>query len=241
MLQLQKMNNFFPDFITDGIFTKLFNNDYTPEWLDTIEKSQELNILYHTNFSYTKLESVLLYNTRVMQQPDTLIYNSIINIFSLKWEKLYNTLKLEYNPIWNVDGTEERTIISNDNDTVNKSAQYDKDETIENNITHTVTNDTNISNISAFNSETFSPLNESIRNGSETSNELTTNIANNKDVENIVNVKDHTTKETFKRGGNIGVTSTQHLIEEERNTWQYSFYEEVFKDIDSILTSPYWG
>ena len=241
MLQLQKMNDFFPNFLTDGIFTKLYNNGYTPEWLNTIEKTHELNILYHTNFSFTKLESVLLYNTRVMQQPDTLIYNCIINIFNLKWDKLYNTLKLEYNPIWNVDGTEERTITSNDNDTVNKTAQYDKDETIENTINHTVTNDTNINNISAFNSETFSPLNESVRNGSETTNDLTTNIANNSDVENIVNVKEHNTKETFKRGGNIGVTSTQHLIEEERNTWQYNFFEQVFKDVDSILTSPYWG
>lgn len=240
-MELRKMNSFFNDSITDGIFTKLFNNGYKPEWLDTIEKTQELNILYHTNFSYTKLESVLLYNTRVMQQPESLIYNSIINIFNLKWDKLYNTLKLEYNPIWNVDGTEERTITSNDNDTVNRSIQYDKDETIESTTNHTVTNDTNINNISAFNSETFSPLNENVRNGSETSNDLTTNISNNKDVEDIVNVKEHTTTETFKRQGNIGVTSTQHLIEEERKNWQYNFYEQVFKDIDSILTSPYWG
>lgn len=37
--------------------------------------------------------------------------------------------------------------------------------------------------------------------------------------------------------GNIGVMSTQSMIEQERGVWNWSFFDEVFEDIDSVLTS----
>ena len=41
---------------------------------------------------------------------------------------------------------------------------------------------------------------------------------------------------TLTRKGNIGVTTTQQMMESEIRLWQWNFYESVFKDIDSVLT-----
>ena len=38
------------------------------------------------------------------------------------------------------------------------------------------------------------------------------------------------------RSGNIGVTTTQQMMQSEIELWQWNFFESVFKDIDSILT-----
>lgn len=41
---------------------------------------------------------------------------------------------------------------------------------------------------------------------------------------------------TVTRKGNIGVTTTQSMIEEERDVWRWYFYEYVFQDLDKFLT-----
>lgn len=46
------------------------------------------------------------------------------------------------------------------------------------------------------------------------------------------NFSDHTRK------GNIGVTSSQQLIESEIKLWQWNFIKEVYKDLDEELTIP---
>lgn len=38
------------------------------------------------------------------------------------------------------------------------------------------------------------------------------------------------------RHGNIGVTTSQQMLNEERELWQWYFYEYVFKDLDRFLT-----
>lgn len=47
----------------------------------------------------------------------------------------------------------------------------------------------------------------------------------------------HTRNYTLKRSGNIGVTTSQQMIQSERDLWKWNFYRDVvFKDIDSMLT-----
>ena len=40
------------------------------------------------------------------------------------------------------------------------------------------------------------------------------------------------------RTGNIGTNTFQNLLQQERNLWMYNFFEQVFKDVDSVLTIP---
>ena len=42
-------------------------------------------------------------------------------------------------------------------------------------------------------------------------------------------------EETIHRAGNIGVTTTQKLIQEERDLWLWNFFDQVFNDIDREL------
>lgn len=40
------------------------------------------------------------------------------------------------------------------------------------------------------------------------------------------------------RSGNIGVTTSQQMIQSERDLWEWNFFDKVFRDIDTFLTIP---
>lgn len=42
----------------------------------------------------------------------------------------------------------------------------------------------------------------------------------------------------LERSGNIGVTTSQQMLESEIALWQWTFVEQVFKDVDDVLTIP---
>ena len=41
---------------------------------------------------------------------------------------------------------------------------------------------------------------------------------------------------TLHRSGNVGVTTSQQMLESSIKLWEWSFFETVFKDLDKILT-----
>lgn len=43
---------------------------------------------------------------------------------------------------------------------------------------------------------------------------------------------------TTTRHGNIGVTTTQQMLQSERDLWVWHYFDRVFDDIDKILTMP---
>ncbi len=45
---------------------------------------------------------------------------------------------------------------------------------------------------------------------------------------------------TLTRHGNIGVTTSQQMIESERNLWEFYFTKTVYADIDRVLTIDYY-
>lgn len=121
-------------------------------------------------------------------------------------------------------------------------------------------NVTNNNSLYGFNST--SGVNSDSQNGTETRNTTDNNIHNddlkgtrtNEHSENIntskvtaqkndiKDVKDGTHTEngsqdrTLSRHGNIGVTTSQQMINSEIELWQWDFFSGVFKDIDKILT-----
>ena len=112
-------------------------------------------------------------------RPSTM--KSMIGLWSASsqytWEKLGKTLYLEYNPIWNKDGT-----IVDDYDVT----------------------DTGEGKVAAYNSSAYEPR----------------SYGENK----------KTGKVTRTEQGNIGVTSTQHLIGEERETALFNIYDQISTD-----------
>ena len=45
----------------------------------------------------------------------------------------------------------------------------------------------------------------------------------------------HTGTEKLQRAGNIGVTTSQQMLESEFKVRQYDFYKELYNDIDSVM------
>ena len=147
--------------------------------------------------------------------------------------------KAVYNPLYNVDGTETKTITTE----YGRITTYAKGETETN--THTVdgsetyTNHTTLNEVSAFNSsamventrDTVTPSARTYNDGTRT----TTHGGENTDT----NSGTDTTTETNRRFGNIGVTMTQQLLTAEKNFWaNFDFFTMFFETIVSILTYP---
>lgn len=115
-------------------------------------------------------------------------------------------------------------------------------------------------NVYGFNSSTAVPSDTGTSSGSNNST-TTNNLAGSRDetrelvfghnvdetIEDTGSVKDEgggsvehndTTGRKLTRSGNIGVTTSQKMIESERNLWIWDFFEDVFKDLDKLLVLP---
>lgn len=53
--------------------------------------------------------------------------------------------------------------------------------------------------------------------------------------------ENHNVNHTLKRSGNIGVTTSQQMLESEYELRKKSFFDQVFEDVDKILTIPIYN
>lgn len=138
------------------------------------------------------------------------------------WTKLYKTTTLEYNPIWNKDGTiTETEEVSRTGDTSGKSntTTTSNGESSGNSETDTYVFGFNESNGAQSGRTTESGASNSSGNSTENG----TSSENRRDDE----------KRTYTRNeqGNIGVTTTQQMIKEEREVDDFSIIDYIAKDI----------
>lgn len=137
------------------------------------------------------------------------------------WQKLYDTENLEYNPIWNVDGTVEETENIDRGKTGSASRNTTGSVTTQDDLT---SNDTR--SVAGYNSSEWQGHEKdditsdrdihTSSTGSET--------ANDREDEDVVR------ELVTHRTGNIGVTTTQQMIREEREV-------ATFNTIDYITQS----
>lgn len=149
------------------------------------------------------------------------------------WEKLYKSMYLEYNPMWNVDATETETE-TNERDI---SRQHTGSNNETRNLTDAETvNITDTESVQGFNSNSWSEAKRNIKSGTDSvSHTGTDNIAiNNNETVNDDNERINTKRRT----GNIGVTASQDLIKKEREIADFSIIEYItqsFKERFCIL------
>lgn len=213
MINRKKLNNVFtPD---NGIFTYLQNFDIP--WKED-DIAGLLDSEYHYNIAGKREISPLLYNmladaeTLTAEQRNT-IANIIYSMYNLRWLKLWQTMTFEYNPIENYDMEEKMT-----GDIT--AIQYGKTNTRTANLNTSSTHD-----VQGFNSATYNPSDRdtTAETGTDTNAESGTDT--------------HTRNYTLTRHGNIGVTTSQQMIESERALWNWQFfYDVVFPDINRVLT-----
>lgn len=146
------------------------------------------------------------------------------------WQKLYDTTVLEYNPIFNYDRTEEwseneqmldkRTLTGTEMETStdNSSGKIKSSGTVKSEL-----------NVSGYNESSYVPREQTI----ETPDTLTSNTSetdrtvsiDKNDTENMDRKRDNI--RTGRAFGNIGVTTTQQMIQQERETVLFNMYKVI--------------
>lgn len=139
------------------------------------------------------------------------LISTALSIYNYKWDKLYKSLSLAYDPIANVDAEiietrdiaqkhYEDTYGAQEGDATSGQAPYDTDEM------------------------------RNVAKTKSTSEEYTNEHDEDAYIDTI----------TTTRKGNIGVTSSQSLVLEERRVAEFKYLDIVFKDIMDVIAMPYF-
>ena len=147
-------------------------------------------------------------------------YQNAIGVWSAKhkktFEKWIDALSIEYNPVENYDRMEEWEDKSNGNSTGETKG-------------NTSLNSINENKVSAFDSDLYQPdsYNSNISNGNENSNTKTNSSNNSKHVGRV--------------HGNIGVTTTQQMLQSELSLAEWNVYEHITDlFIEEFCIAIYW-
>ena len=217
-----------------GIFhyPQLIDNDGSGVPWKELEIADKLDMFYHLNHSGDKITSPLidsfLYEGKIPSANLSDLASIIYTLFSTTWARLWEIYNAEYNPINNYDMTE--------SENEEKTLDYGRTDTRTDNLTETDTPGVTVTeneSIYGFNSADPSPSNK--RETSQTGHNTTANTGTQA---NVASGEDSiTTNRTLTRSGNIGVTTSQQMIQSEIALWQWNYFKNVIiPNIDGVLT-----
>nr|DAX06097.1 MAG TPA: Portal protein, Proximal tail tube, phi29, mature virion, VIRUS.3A [Caudoviricetes sp.] len=196
----------------------LFNGFNVPEGLvkqiaiDTIlMRTRELELLY-PDLNYMK--------TRIT------IWS---NKYQINWKKLYDTTVLEYNPIENYDRMEDWTDTDDETSTSARDNTRNTTNTVKSTSTNEIMNSVNVTDQNTAFNAGLADHAKQITDGDTTENGSITNTETGKDTEND-NVNGSRTGRHTKTGrahGNIGVTTSQQMIQSERDLVIFNLYDVI--------------
>jgi hypothetical protein len=129
------------------------------------------------------------------------------------WQKLYNTTQITYDPIYNKDA------YYTDTETRNLAHGHTKTNTGE---SEANTSGTSTDKVTSFNANTFQNSAQTETSGSS-SGEYS-------DQESLSGTDTGTITHMRREYGNIGVTTTQQMLEAERDVVQFDMYEYIIAD-----------
>lgn len=192
--------------------------------------------------------------------------NVVMNMYGLQFSKQWATLKQTYDPIENYRMTETessdtstihgRTLTVTDNLTHRKTGTTTNTPatTVTENTTRTPnTREETENSVAGFNASTMSDQSAQIRTetGTEATQATRQTSGTNTDTYDVTDTdsgsKTHTNSGTdteenarnLSRRGNIGVMTTQQMLQQERELWQWNFIENVvFPAVDHVLCAP---
>lgn len=180
--------------------------------IDTILlRTRELEILY-PDFNYMK--------TRIA------IWS---NKYQLNWKKLYDTTVLEYNPIENYDRMEDWTDTDDETTTSARDNTRNTNNTIKSTSKNKIMNNVNVTDQNTAFNAGLADHAKQITDGDTTENGTITNTETGNDTENE-NVNGGRTGRHTRTGrahGNIGVTTSQQMIQSERDLVVFNMYDVI--------------
>lgn len=206
-------------------------------WED--EDAEILDLAYFGNHSGGKFcapvvklllqtESFVDENGQLNEDGTEKLAEILLRKYYTNWKSLWVTNTAVYDPIHNYDMLETRHLIGANSETV-------KDEFSGNDSTEDSRDTTNIDYRYGLNtvSTDVKPSEKSVMSdsGSSSTDRESTDARNT--------VAGNEESEELHRAGNIGVTTTQKLIQEERELWLWNYFDQIFKDIDRELALAY--
>ncbi len=195
----------------------------------------------------------------------TMIYARFGNQWTRLWATMNPTFDplTNYKMEETVEGTESSTrtpdLTKGDTGTVQTTGQDKRTPDLSRKGTGTVKDDGTTSgntqnNLWGFNSPTSVPSDMSdvsgtnkntttrdlteTETGTDTTDHTNTDTYNRSYTETGTDTTAGTSSRKLTRTGNIGTNTFQNLLQQERNIWMYDFFEQIFKDVDSVLTIP---
>lgn len=180
--------------------------------------------------------------------PNPDIARKIIAAWALinaeRWQRLYNTMWFSYNPIWNKDGTttrtetETRNLSATDKGTVTNIGSGKETRNLTTTDTPSI-NTTETEKVAGYNSNDFVNSNQKLTETGGENSRLDTGT-----VENSANANSNSTNTKTDTGtitrtysdretGNIGVTETQTMIQDERAVVNFNMTQIIINDFIS--------
>lgn len=251
-----KLNDIYPRWLTGFGVLSYYLTKYSPTWASGIDADGKiaLDLEYHGNRSGDKLVSPLVDKMLAGSNPDTftdamreMLSDVIHRLCDTNWNKQWATVIAEYDPIENYSMREQMT-----NDTT--VTEYGKQTERTDDLTHaktgtetreitpdleTVTEKA----ITGFDSASPVDTDKETQTATGTQTDETTHHTQDTDTGTQTTVDSGSDTATrnyvLTRAGNIGVTTSQQMLESERALWRWNFLQNVvFPDLDRIVTSP---
>ena len=236
-----------------GIFSFLATQTTMP-WAnaENVDNSV-LDIAYFGNHSGGKFCAPLV---KLLINDDGVVPNAarvaiakiIVSKYLNNWNHLWETNVAVYSPIHNYDMYEERDLATTDDNVETTDGELSRTGT--EGLTHGMVESTqhgrtvdNVGYQYGLNTVEYQQNRSDENVSTEGGTTTTTDSGTDTTTRNLVDSTDQkvtednegTEHEETHRYGNIGVTTTQKLIQEERNLWLWNFFDEVFNDLDKEL------
>lgn len=226
----------------DGIFTDM--QAYDVPW-ENDDINTYLDVLYESHSGDKECSKIItnqLINNSLTPVSRSVIALSVLTMYRAQWTRLYSVLSAEYDPIKNYDmvetenGSRENSAESELEGSRREQGQrtYSDTGTIQNSGSTDAT-----TAVYGFNSDNAVDSDEM---GSSLANTETRNLAHTEtpnitesQTESATSGNTENYERELTRSGNIGVTTSQQLLLSEIDLWKWSFFEQVFTDIDNVL------
>lgn len=223
-----------------GIFSAISDTNTLP-WSDIVPAS-DLDIDFMTSFGSRETSPLVDYlistigSEGKMTEPAAAAAGRIVyNRFRQSWAHLWDVMQIEYEPLQNFELTTERTISRSGEHSDTETSETNRQQQESDNTQREVFND---SGVYGFNSETSVPDAESgVTETVTQSDTMTGKDTVSADRGGTTSENETYSEHTF---GDNSARSTQYMIEEERQAWSYDTFKEIFKQVASVLTSPYY-
>ena len=221
------IKDLFPDvFNNGGVFT-IIREMFTLPWSKEFDKSIDIEFIltygdmHASRLAYTLLEH---YTGRVLNDNDVLVEDDGQRYVITK-QGLYEIAKIVYNR-YALNWTKLYNTLTFEYNPIENYSMLETEtgEINNNNQLNNSTSNNSKSNRQGFNSNNYTPVDEVVATGTGNSTEI--------------NVNKH--ERTLKRSGNIGVTTSQQMIESERQLWMYDYFKGVYENVVNVIGTGFF-